>query len=284
MEIFHHYGIKLRSDEDRRAFSDVGIDLQPGDRLPQGGTIVGLDIGELDQRWLPAQPVIQKYKITEFFLTRFSEPEILTAKALCLLAQSQRGYPQPEQKFGFLAETYDLTDYCSSCGIGSRQVNPFRLKSAPVLKRTAMQLNWVFDEFFVSHEVWTDVFKPFGVDCWPVILHKSWKELEGVVQLRIAQRTDLDMKVEHETICPVCGRSKMPLDLRGFAPAPLAMQGHICRSIQYFGSGAQAFNRIVVSAPLYGRIKSAKLRGMQFYPCEPDGCPRQTRRPHGAST
>lgn len=274
MEIVHHYGIKLRSDEDRRAFSDVGIELQPEAHLPQGGIIVGLDISELDQRWLPAQALIQKYKFTEFFFTKFTASEFESTRTLCLLAKFNRGYPQPEEGFGFLSETYDLTEYCSKCGTGGLQARPFRLKSVSLLKRAVMQLNWVFDEFFVSHEVWTDVFKPFGVDCWPVILHKSGKELEGVVQLKIGQRTDLAMKVDG-TVCPACGRSKAPLDLRGFAPAPLEMQGHICRSIQYFGSGAQAFNRIMVSAPLYGRIKSAKLRGIQFYPCEPDGRPRQ---------
>lgn len=268
MEVFHHYGIKLLSDADRKAFSEVGIELEPGARIPNGPIFVGLDIGELDKRWPSAQAVIQRYKITEFFFTKFSEPELDGARALCMLGQSQRGYPQPEENFGFLAETYDLTDYCSRCGNGYRQNRPFRVKSVPVLKRNVMQLNWVFDEFFVARDVWTEVFRPMGIDCWPVILHKSGKEIESVVQLKIVQRVQLHTKPMDGTGCKDCGRSKIPLDLRGFSPAPMEMPAAICRSAEGFGAGRAAFNRVMISDSLYRRIKQAKLRGVQFYPSD----------------
>ena len=267
MEIVHHYGIKLSSDKDRKAFADVGIELEPGTRLPQGGIMVGLDLGESDQRWLRAQQVLEKYKITDFLFTKFSESEFASASALDLMGKSNRGYPQPEEDFGYLAATYDVSDYCSKCGNGCFQIRPFRLKSIPVLNRSVMQLNWVFDEFFVSHEVWHEVFKPFGIECWPVVSHKSGKETHSVVQLKIHERVQLRLKGGEGTDCSVCQRSKGPLDLRGFAPAPISMKAHICRSIQGFGSGAQAFNRVMVSPSLYREIKKAKLRGVQFYPC-----------------
>ena len=270
MEIFHHYGIKLPSDQDRNAFADVGIELDPGTRLPGGGIIVGLDLGESDQRWLGAQQVLERHKITDFPFTKFSKSEFASASSLCMLASSHRGYPQPEDDFGYLSATYDLSDYCSKCGNGCFQIRPFRLKSVPVLKRSVMQLNWVFDEFFVSHEVWSEVFKPFGIECWPVVVHRSGKETDSVVQLKIDERVQLRMKEGDGTDCPSCQRSKRPLELRGFARAPISMKAHICRSIQGFGSGAQAFNRVVVSPALYREIKKAKLRGVQFYPCEPD--------------
>jgi hypothetical protein len=133
-----------------------------------------------------------------------------------------------------------------------------------------MQLNWIFDEFFVSHEVWAEVFKPFGIEFWPVVLHKSGEIVESVVQLKIAQQVDLRTSAGAGTPCAICGRSKAPLDLRGFAPEPVEMPAHIYRSNQYFGSGAVAFNRIMISAPLYREIRSAKLRGLQFYPCNQD--------------
>jgi hypothetical protein len=270
LEIFHHYGIKLASDEDRKAFADVGIELEPGARLPQGGMFVGLDLGESDQRWLRAQQVIERHKITDFPFTKFSKSEFASASSFCMLARSHRGYPQPEEDFGYLSETYDLTDYCSKCGNGCRQVRPFRLKSIPALKRSVMQLNWVFDEFFVSQEVWFEVFKPFGVECWPVVAHKSGNAADSVVQLKIDEQVQLKMKDGDGTDCPICKRPKKPLDLRGFAPAPVSMKAHICRSIQGFGSGAAAFDRIMVSNLLYREIKKAKLSGVQFYPCQPD--------------
>jgi hypothetical protein len=270
LEIFHHYGIKLSTDEDRKAFSEVGIELEAGARLPWGGIIVGFDLGEYDERWLGAQQVLDKHKITDFSFTKFSKSEFESASSLCLMARSNRGYPQPEENFGYLSATYDLTDYCSKCGNGCLQIKLFRLRSVPVLKRSVMQLNWVFDEVFVSHEVWSEVFKPFGIECWPVIAHRSGRETDSVVQLKIEDRVQLRLKGSNGTDCPVCQRSKKLLDLIGFAPAPISMKGHICRSIQGFGSGAQAFNRVIVSHSLYREIKRAKLRGVQFYPCEPD--------------
>jgi len=270
LEIFHHYGIVLKSDDDRKAFFDVGIDLKSGVRLPWSEkTIFGLDIGELDARWNAARHVIDRFKITEFYFTRFTRAELNDSSELCMLGRSGRGYPQPEEGFGYLAATYDLTDYCSRCGNGCRQVNPFRLKSMPMLNRSVMQLNWVFDEFFMSHCVWAEVFKPFGIECWPVVAHKTGEEADSVVQLKIDERVQLRMKEGDGTDCPICNRSRSPLDLRGFAPAPLPMESHICRSIQGFGSGAQTFNRVIVSASLYREMKRAKLRGVQFYPCEP---------------
>lgn len=270
LEIFHHYGIKFSTDEDRKAFTEVGIELEAGARLPWGGIIVGLDLGESDQRWLRAQQVIEKYKFTDFPFTKFSKSEFEAASSLCLMAKSHRGYPQPEEDFGYLSATYELTEYCSKCGNGCHQINPFRLKSVPVLKQSVMQLNWVFDEFFVAREAWAEVFKPFGIECWPVVSHRSGKEIQSVVQLKIDERVQLRLKGGDGTDCSICQRPKRALDLRGFAPAPISMEAHICRSIQEFGSGAQAFNRVMVSPSLYREIKKARLRGVQFYPCEPD--------------
>ena len=130
-------------------------------------------------------------------------------------------------------------------------------------------LHWVFDEYFVSHEVWAEVFKPFGIECWPVTAQKSGEEAGSVVQLKVDEKVQLSIKDGDRTDCVDCGRSKRPLDLKGFAPASVAMMTHICRSIQTFGSGAAAFNRIMVSAALFRAIKNAKLKGIQFYPCEP---------------
>lgn len=267
MEILHRYCIKLPSDHDREAFTEIGIELERGAKLPWGGTFIGLDIGEFDKRWATAQPIIERYKVTEFLFTKFSDAEWNAAKTFCLLSKSHWGYPQPEDDFAYLSETYDLREYCSKCGIGARQVRPFRIRKVPLLKRNAMQLNWVFDEFFVSYEVWAEVFKPFGVECWPVVLHSTGSEIGSVVQLRIEHMVDLT--IEQESACSTCGRPKTQLDFKGFAPAPFEMLASICRSTQYFGSGSAAFNRIMISTSLYMQIKKAKLRGLQFYPCEP---------------
>lgn len=59
-------------------------------------------------------------------------------------APSPRGYPQPEDKNGYLSATYDLADYCLRCGIGRKQSGPFRFKRAPALKNNSiLQLRWI---------------------------------------------------------------------------------------------------------------------------------------------
>ena len=34
-------------------------------------------------------------------------------------------YPKPEKDFGYIGVTYDVTDYCSKCGVGAKQIAPF---------------------------------------------------------------------------------------------------------------------------------------------------------------
>jgi hypothetical protein len=217
-----------------------------------------------------AKQLAARFQITYFTSTRFDESEIEGASALCMLASSHRGYPEPSEKFGFLEATFDLSNYCWSCGIGGRQIRPFRLKSAPNLKRSIMQLNWIFDEYFVARDVWAAVFEPLGIGCWPVVLDRTGYEIEPVVQLKISHQADLNLKDANNTVCVKCGTAKTQMDLRGFCPEPLTIPAPIFKSTQYFGSGGLAYNRVIVSSSLYKAIKESQLRGVQFYPCDHD--------------
>src|SRR6267154_2692942 len=68
--------------------------------------------------------------------------------AACLF---QSGIPRTHEKMGYLAATFDLTEFCRNCGVGKKQIAPFQMRKDPGLKSTSMmQLNWVFDEFFTS--------------------------------------------------------------------------------------------------------------------------------------
>src|ERR1039458_6054860 len=118
MEIVHHFGVRLRCDAERQEFVDVGIDLQSGARAPSGNIITSFEIREHDPRWMGARRVAAKFQITDMVRTEFVQSEIDTAKAICILASSQRGYPMPSVRRGFLAATFDLSDHCSKCGIG----------------------------------------------------------------------------------------------------------------------------------------------------------------------
>jgi hypothetical protein len=266
MEIIHRFAIKTPSDNHIQEFSDLGIELTGRQEYPRVPPIHVFEIPENDNRWPQAELLAADYKITEFVHTRFSRSELDEARAFCILATSHTGYPQPTENFGFLEATYDLSTYCRKCGTGCRQIRPFRIKSVPDLRRRIMQLNWVFDEFFVAHDVWAAVFQPLGIDRWPVLLDKTGDEVGSVVQLRIAHQVNVSREESIASCCPTCGRSKSQLSLRGFAPEPASVPAPIFRSVQYYGSGRQAFNRVFITSSLFALIKKNNLRGVEFYP------------------
>lgn len=270
MEILHHFGIKLSSDHGGQEFADLGIKLEPATRLPNGNIITSFEIGEHDPRWTIAQRLAARFQLTEFVRTEFAESEVNAAKTMCIFASSQQGYPEPSEKFGFMAATFDLSDYCRKCGVGRRQIRPFRIKPVPNLKRKVMQLNWILDEYFVTREVWEEVFQPFGIGCWPVVIDGTEEESESVVQIRVDHYAELRLDEANETTCSSCGRKKMKMELRGFSPNPVSVPAPVFKSIQYFGSDAAAFRRVLITSSLYQKIKWNELYGIEFYPCAPE--------------
>lgn len=266
MRVIHHFGIRYSSDAERQQFLDLGIDLKPGVRAPSGSIITSFEIGESDPQWTSARRLAAKFKITESVRTEFDRSEIDASEAICIYASSHRGYPEPSDKGRFLSETFDLSDYCGTCGIGRRQIRPFRIKSTPLLKRSFMQLNWIFDEYFVARDVWTSVFEPVGIGSWPVLMHKTGEEVDSIVQLRIEHYSDLELRNAKGTVCPVCRRTKWELNLKGFCPEPLDVPAPIFKSSQYFGTDRSAFRRVLISSMLYKKITENSLRGIEFYP------------------
>src|SRR6185312_8763815 len=152
MEIFHHFGIRISRESDARAFAELGIRLERGPEGLPGTSIASFEISENEPHWRDTQFLAEKFKITEFVRTEFSDYELANTSALCVLASTQRGYPQPSKTMGYLDTTYDLSEYCTDCGIGLRQIHPFRIKINTALGRSLLQLNWVFDELFVSRD------------------------------------------------------------------------------------------------------------------------------------
>lgn len=104
---------------------------------------------------------------------------------LSIGATRHRGYPQPEDDYQY--QVYDPNGYCDRCGIRTTQRTPFRFKSEPKGRDSFLQLNWVFDEFFVRPEV-SKLFDDAGVTgvgYGPCIHHSSGRRLESLSQLLI---------------------------------------------------------------------------------------------------
>ena len=204
MEIFHRFAIGARFSEQ---FPAVGVDLPESKDL-----ILVFEIAEDDPRWRDVER-LAKYigngGAGHTLTTGFSRSELDAAEYLSMLPSWHHGYPQPEDDFAYREATYDLSDYCEVCGIGARQVAPFRFKKPPSWGiRSILQLNWVFDEYFVKHEVWESVFRPYGTKCRPVVLDKTGAEIESVVQLEIPNLVELQMVDYPYEECSTCGRKK----------------------------------------------------------------------------
>src|SRR5262245_24513230 len=101
-------------------------------------------------------------------------------------ATSHFGYPQPEDDYR--AATYDSAGYCARCGIGTVQRRPFRFRSEPRARHSHfLQLNWIFDEFFVRPEVRVVFLQENieGIGFTPAVRHRGGQALESIEQLTI---------------------------------------------------------------------------------------------------
>lgn len=259
MQIVHR--VSFASSEDIRREL-----LRLGHVVPDAG-FVAIDVDEADLNWPDIETWIARRGAVDTVSTRFTPEEIASANWLELVPSWHRGYPQPEKGFAFRGVTYDLASRCDLCGVGAKQRAPFRIRNEPRWGRNGiLQLNWVFDEFFVTPKVWKAVFDPFGVPARPVVDRKG-RTLETIVQLAIADEVELDRQNLHPTPCQTCGRTKYLPHGRGPFPALReAPRGHIARTVEEFGSGPSAARRIVVSAPLATALASQDVRGVEFRP------------------
>jgi hypothetical protein len=200
--------------------------------------------------------------------TRFSSQEIAVARWLGLEPDWHYGYPQPKElEFGYLEATYDLTEYCDRCGSGLHQKAPFQMRGEPRWgRRSILQLNWVFDEYFVTPGVRRAVFEPRGVASRPVTNPRG-DQLRTVVQLHIAEEVGLQTDGLAQATCGACGRIKYLPVTRGPLP-PLTSEptGHLAKTRELFGSGASAFREVITSQALRRDLESGKIRGASFVP------------------
>ena len=235
----------------------------PGDSL----TFVAFDVDEAHPNWSTLRLLFDKWKVSDFLTTEFTKHEMESARWLELVPDWHHGYPQPEQDFGFLGTTYDLADWCAECGIGLKQKAPFQMKGELKWgRRGILQLNWIFDEFFVTPEVWSGIFEPRGVACRPVVNVKG-APLKTVVQLVIAEEVGIATHGLAPERCAKCRRVKYRPVTRGFFPALTTLPtSAIARTKEAFGSGAAAHNRVLISQELAQALTADGVRGASLKP------------------
>jgi hypothetical protein len=244
--------------------------------LAAAGIVVGeqgfvtFEVDESDAAWPRIERWIAKRGIVDLIRTTFSEQEIADASWLELIPDWHYGYPQPnEADFGYREATHDLTNYCERCGVGKRQKAPFQVKGEPKWgRRSILQMNWVFDEYFVTPDLWLDVFKPHGIASRPVINTRG-AELQTVVQLVTVEEVGIvtDGLATDSPGCSQCGRTKYLPVTRGPFPALSGEpSGGMAKTKEYFGSGASAYRGVVISQALASEMIRRAVRGASLRP------------------
>ena len=228
-----------------------------------------------DNPKLPALlDVARRYRAPLSYGSRFSSDELNGAKFLWLRVplSGRRYYPEPKAMFITKQITYDKSGACPQCGLGERQVAPFRLKAKPRWRKgeEVTQLYWVEDEFFARPEFWESTLRPLGIKSRPVVYHKTGEPIENIVQLDIQDVVELDMNDPRllgisTNTCPVCNQTRYNDIVRSFFPRPIDPKGHLFKSAQWFGEYRESYREIFVSQELYRILNRSK--NIIFKPC-----------------
>jgi hypothetical protein len=208
--------------------------------------------------------------ITDVEYVEFNDAELDNSEYLLCDGFEEFGYPQPENNFGYLRETYDLSNYCDMCGRGLVQKAPFKIKKTPNLNKIKIfGLYWVYDAVFVSIDFYEKIFKPLNIGYLPVYGAKK-REIENIIQLKIPEIDEsLNLDFMDYELCPKCNHKKYTLIPKSFLPNYIEdVLPPIFLSNEYFGSGGQAFKGIFLNQKLrQDLIKEKQVNPKNFIPC-----------------
>jgi len=265
MKIQHRVSLNAKPRV-RAELERLGVGVEGDEAMPSG--MVTFVVDEAAPSWPRVAELVSELDGLDLVSTKFTKKEIEQAAWVQLEPSWHHGYPQPDDgNSGYLTATYDLSDYCGTCGTGAVQKAPFQMKGEPKWgSRNVLQLNWVFGEYFVTPQVWSDVFKPLGVENREVLDVKG-RELKTVVQLVVTEEVNLDVEGLPGERCAVCGRAKYHPVTKGWAPKVLGSPGGaLVRSAQDFGSGGSAFRVVLAERPFTVAAARHGVKGVSFKP------------------
>ena len=136
-------------------------------------------------------------------------------------------------------------------------------------RRGILQLNWVFDEYFVLPEVWEASFRPFDVPARPVLHASTEENLKTVVQLELPVGASCSLAGHPRSTCGSCGRERYQPVVKGrFPRVEMDSTRHAVKTEEHFGSGGASARAVLVSKALYEALRDAKVAGAVFTPVE----------------
>jgi len=237
------------------------------------GKTVFLLISESDPNWPLIFDYLETHPIVHMVEAKYSKKEIDDA-AWCVLGRTSHfGYPQPEDDFGYKNVTYD-NGGCSECGIGYQQIAPFRVRKQPAIRHSQiLQLNWVFDEFFVTQEACSKLETSglTGMEFGDVLLHKSGKSIQTWSQMQISQILPPILRTSALTVetCPACRQTKFnhPMGEQLVLAKHLSESTpDVIKTCKWFGSGGNAHRLVLVSSRFVRFARSNNWRGLDLAP------------------
>lgn len=281
MRIVHR--IAFNADAVRmRRLRDLGVNIAQPVGIPGSSSSMGsFEISEDNPAWDEVRSLTSAWRATDVVRTVFTAGEISRADWLVVRPTWHCGYPQPAPaEFGYRNTTYRGHGACALCGVGLKQVAPFELEGEPSWGvKGILQLNWVFDEFFVRPEVFERHFLPFGVGSREVVGPKG-VPLSSVVQLDIRESVGVDTTGLQWTECEQCHTKRYLPVVRGSFPCMCsAPAAHAVKTAEYFGSGAGAHHAVLFSGQLVRSLNDGRVRGVSYLPVDTAGCSGQATRP-----
>jgi hypothetical protein len=237
------------------------------------GKLVLLLISESDLHWPQVEKLLTAHDVFHAVEKRFTVAEVAAASWCTLGVTSHFGYPQPEGDFGYRRTTYEPVG-CMQCGIGFIQAGPFRFRSTPTQRRSQMiQLNWVFDEFFVSAQARAHLEAAIitGIQFCSPVIHKSGQSVSGWFQMQVLNTLEPIIAVDSfvtET-CPVCHNRKFhypqtqALELLRKLPD---FSADVIKTAEWFGSGGEAHKLVLVSRRFTQLVLERHWRGVSLEP------------------
>jgi len=249
-------------------------------------------IYEDEEDFLEIRSELEKFQLKPQVGTEFSKKDYEEANWYHLHGGGS-GYPQPWE---YKEASYDLSQACPTCSIGKIQNRPFRLSSEPKAKTLDfIGLTGVYDQIFVRQSV-KDIFEKEGVTGITFsrpVLHKTGLPLKTVYQLEISTVLPSGLLVENinQEICkypkekgmagflkaiksrfvdgPYCGQMIHNYPMRGtmnFKSNIFEKQPDFVRTHEWFGSGGQTGQPILISRKTRNIIEKYKLKGAYLKP------------------
>lgn len=228
-----------------------------------------------DQRLPDLIRLNEKYRCLSAYLTEFDENDFAQTTWLEAEITSWIGYPKPENSWQEV--TYDLADheYCRHCGLGRRQVNPFRLaRSHPRGKTVSFCApGWVHDALFITLQVRETLLATGteGIRFMPAIEAGSKVPFADVIQLLVDQVLEPGLLNGDDfapEICSYCQRKKyVPYRrVKRYRHDALPDQVDLIMTHEWFGSGGMAFRKILVSRRFAELYREQRWRGLRLSP------------------